>query len=656
MKKRSMQVVVLSNTKKMSLKIFCCALLVLFTAPAWGQEEEVPPDPCNSPTIGTSALPVGSASGCGVLITITGTSGHLVATVSGNGTANGNPYDGDEDQLIGVQNNSSVTIGAIRLSSPPVSESSQFPYTSNLFGFDGDGPCNYAQFFNSLYEENNSATDCFNDPNSTANPGVDPYDYQGPDNIYTGISPDETTGTVSFITPIPPGGSTWFGMEDTPAAVVSIGETQQLVTGAANVFPFGPFTCTSDGCGPGSGTWTEQANGDDFQFTPVGGVTGADYWTFLPIPVCAGPVGESPFGPFTGSPSFGFTTGDFGIESPSNCATYGPPAFVTNFPVAYPNASSLACIPYLDYSSPGDPVCVELERDCSSTVTNDCTSQSLQWTVRLDYDIDANSIAGPIGGPGILFAPGIPGPTTPTVASENPFNQVITDFSVNSITSYTGAAPGADPPPSKGGGTDGKSVFVSAFSPAQSETNPIPVGVTVGFPGFEAGLLGPTSDTSSPSCSNEAAQYILFPSGKQESVGPVAPVNCLLALTVKGVKIPLPWVLYWDYTTTSNTPITNLKFCQTVGAGGACASPALAAGTNWVHLSLVPVSGCGAFTGQNPLLGVLPAVGENFANLGGGLYAFAWEPVSNPTGCQVTPVLQFNNGTIVSPAVFVYSF
>jgi hypothetical protein len=629
MKRHLRPVVAFADTKKMLFLIFCCAVLMLLSAPAWATA--LAGDPCNSPTIGQPATPVGNAYGCGVLITITGTSGHLVATVTGGGTANGNPYDLDEDELIGIQNNSSVTIGAIRLSSPN-SE------TGNLFAFDGDGPCNQ------------SATDCYNGGAPASQPQADPLDYEGPNNNFVGISSDYTTGTITFVTPIPPTFGTWFGMENTPSTVVSIGETQPLVTGATNVFPFGPFTCSSE-CTYGSGTWTENATLDDAQFRPIGGVTGADYWTVLPVPVCAGPVGESPFGPYSGTPSFGFTTGDFGLEAPLSCQSYGPPGFVTNFgptsnntfgALPYPNVNSLACVPYSDYSSSNDPVGVEFERDC---IGPDCGSQSLQWTMQLDYDIDGLSIAGPIGGPAICFAPGVPGPTSPNTSL--PYATSTTDCSINAITSYTGAIPGEDPPPPKGGGTDGKSVFVSLFSPAQSETNPIPAGVTVGFPGFEF----PTSNTASPSCSPESAQYLLFPSGKQVTI--TAPANCL----IKFFGIPVPWALVWDYTTTSNTPITNLSFCPSVSSG---TCPGVSA--PWVHLSLIPVANCGAsFTGQNPLPGPLPKLAENFVNLGGGQYAFNWEPGNDPgnttpKGCEVSPVLQFDTGTFVSPAVFVYSY
>ena len=755
MKRNPMSVVALASAKKMLLAIFCCAVLMLFSAPAWAV---VQADPCAAPTIGTTALPVGSATGCGVLITITGSSGHLVATVTGGGTANGNPYDGDEDKLVGIQNNSTVTVGAIRLSAPPtfavpffvdctsvgqvcsplfsasvnvLSGPITIMYTaspehcsdvqaqvfvdgtpiytsaflgpgqstgpigtsplaaglhtvaiqatgevggcnegqlsswggtltlsgnitapagstpqSNPFAFDGDGPCNYAA------EVNENDSDCFAGEAS----GSDPFDYEGPDSTFVGISPDYTTGTIRFTTPIPPNGTTWFALENTLVTVVSIGETQQLVTGVTNVFPFGPFTCAplseTQSCGPGSGIWTEQSNGDDAQFTPVSQLIDFDQWTLLPIPVCAGPVGESPFGPFPFESTPEFQATYFGLEVPSGCPSYGPPAFVTNFGptsattfgnLPYPNQNSLALVPYLDYSSAGNPMGVEFERDCiESGEANDCGT--VQWTMRLDYDIDNVSLGNSylLGGPAIGFAPGLPGPTDPNGLAG--FSQVgPTDFSVNAITSYTGAATGGDPPPPRGGGTDGKSVFASLFSPEQSVTNPISPGVTVGFPGFEF----PTSNTSSPSCTPESAQYLLFPSGKQVTI--TAPVNCL----IKFLGIRIPWLLLWDYTTTSNTPITNLQLCTSVSAGS-CTTPGVS--PPWVYLSLSTVNAA-CTTGQNPLSGIF----TNLNNLKPplklpGQYSFLWEPVNNPTGCEVAPVLQFSNGTIVSPATFVYAY
>ena len=98
--------------------VLCCTVLMLFAAPAMA-------DVCST------AFP--QVPSCGITITITGSSGNLVATFGGTGIA----YDGDEDQLVGITNNSSVAVGAIILSAPAVT--SNPPYTSNLFAFDGDG-------------------------------------------------------------------------------------------------------------------------------------------------------------------------------------------------------------------------------------------------------------------------------------------------------------------------------------------------------------------------------------------------------------------------------------------------------------------------------------------------------------------------------------
>ena len=143
------------SIKRAVYAVLCCTVLMLFAAPAMA-------DVCST------AFPVPS---CGVTITITGSSGNLVATFGGTGV----PYDGQEDQLVGITNNSSVAVGAIILSAPPSSGES-------LFQFDGDGPC---VFFET----------------SNCNP-TDPFDYEGPNNTFLGISPDFTTGKVLFTVPL----------------------------------------------------------------------------------------------------------------------------------------------------------------------------------------------------------------------------------------------------------------------------------------------------------------------------------------------------------------------------------------------------------------------------------------------------------------------
>jgi hypothetical protein len=715
MNRNPVPVVTLANAKKMLFAISCCVLLMLLAAPTWAQDQCTPANPADD-----------GGPACGVVITITGTSGHLVATLSGSGTANNNPYDGvgGDDELIGIQNNTgvdgvgAVTIGAIRLSAPPtfaipfivectsggqvcsppfstnvtvmpgpitvtytaspnhcsavevqvsvdgtVVSTSAFlnagqstgpivtsplsagPHTvalqatgevggcndgtlfswggtlalsgnvtapagsvpiSNLFAFDGDGACNFFKLG-----------------------GCGPTGYEGPNNTFTGISPDFTTGTVHFTNPIRPGGSTWFAMEGTPVMVVSVGETQPLAIGVTNVFPFGPFVCTSGDapvCTAGNGTWTEWFTGDDIQFTPLSpsplNGPGADFWTILAIPVPAGPLGIGPFG------GFGFGEGEYGIETPG-ATPYGPPLFSS------PTFPNWPCTAYTDYSKAAavaaglplgeQPTCVEIERDFIGNATD---AANLIAPGQLDYDLDENSIPSVIGGPHVLWAPGVTGPTSSPGSA---------DFSSDAISAYTGATPvlestlilptGVDPPPAKvNPPPGGHSVIASAFDPLVSETKPILAGVTVGFPGLEK----PVINTGTPSCS------------------PNAPVNCILDF--------VPVALSWDQTDISGNAITNLHSCRNV-AGGACTTKGVT--TPWVYLYSIPVTGCPAgFAGQNPLPGVL----LNLSRSKEGEYTFVWEPLIEPDGCEVRVVLEFGTGSNAAPtlsyqapAVFEYT-
>ena len=612
MKRNPMPVVSLLDTGKIFFAVFCCALLMLFAAPAWA-------DPCSAPTVPAGAAPTGTVDlavdTCTVLITITGTTGNLTATIATPNPAFPN-YDGSDDQLVGIQNNSSVTIGAIRLSAPP-------PGEDNLFEFDGDGPCDTALPSPGYPWCPNPYPAVENDPN--------PVGYEGPDNIFVGISPDQTTGTVLFSTPIPgapaagePGGSTWFGLENAPAAVVSIGETQP-VTSVTNVFPFGPFVCTSDGvCTAGNGTWTEQVYGDDAQFTFLN-LTGPASWTVFPIPVPAAPLGVADvFGSFMIGGITEFGPGQYGIETPGP-TPYGPPAFSS---VNYPN---LACIAYTDFSWAAalqfgypQPTCVEIERDFIGNATDAANGT---WTGQLDYDIDADSLPALIGGPHVLWDSNgnDHGPTSPPN----------TDFNTDALYAYTGASPVLEAdlpldggPPPKTSGTPPKSIFVSAFDPVLSETKPIAAGFTIGPSGFQK----PVINTSTPSCS------------------PNAPVNCILDLVPVGLS--------WSQTDLSGNPINNLHLCLNV-SGGVCTTKGVT--TPWVYLSSIPATGCPAgFAGQKPLLGVLLNLSTP---KNPGEYIFAWEPGIEPNGCEVRVVVEYGNpgpnGTTIlsrqAPAVFEYT-
>ncbi len=123
---------------------------------------------------------------CGYIFTI-----GVGNTISGSAVANANPYDGADDALVGVVNNSgAVFTGSITLTG-----------TGNgggIFAFDGDGICAYI-----------TASYC-----STA-----PTGYEGPLNTFSGINAAGTTGTIN-ITGLGIGATTFFSLEGSPASIV----------------------------------------------------------------------------------------------------------------------------------------------------------------------------------------------------------------------------------------------------------------------------------------------------------------------------------------------------------------------------------------------------------------------------------------------------
>jgi len=131
------------------------------------------------------------ATGCSVVVVVNPDGTRTIVDNPG-GTGLG-VYDGSDDALIGIQNNSSSPVSSITLSD-----------TMNaIFGFDGDGPC--------------TETTPPTLPPTACN-SADPNGYAGPANTYSNISGDTMSGEVDFSPAIAPGGTQWFGLEDTPSS------------------------------------------------------------------------------------------------------------------------------------------------------------------------------------------------------------------------------------------------------------------------------------------------------------------------------------------------------------------------------------------------------------------------------------------------------
>ncbi len=158
----------------------------------------------------TQCPPIGADPSCALLVVVTDAG----ATVLGD-SARG-PYDGADDTVVGILNNSSRNVGSLPLSSS----------TASIFGFEGDGICA------SAFPDANG--------NAVSPPAGCPFGstgYEGPNTTFGAISADTMSGTVSFTTPIPPGGSGYFSLEDTLLAT-------DLTPGTPTTTPGGGATPT----------------------------------------------------------------------------------------------------------------------------------------------------------------------------------------------------------------------------------------------------------------------------------------------------------------------------------------------------------------------------------------------------------------------------
>ncbi len=163
------------------LRTSLCLLTLLAASTAYGAPPVTPPfNECPA---------LGSDTGCALLIVFNpnGSISILVDPTQG-------PYDDDDDTLVGVYNNSGKTQTSVTLSGIGVTG-------APIFQFESDGLCTFAPFTGSSF--------C-----AGAYYQSDPGDYAGPNNTFTNISGDQTTGTVVFTGGLANGATTYFSLED----------------------------------------------------------------------------------------------------------------------------------------------------------------------------------------------------------------------------------------------------------------------------------------------------------------------------------------------------------------------------------------------------------------------------------------------------------
>jgi hypothetical protein len=173
-----------------------------------------------APPLFNQCPPVGSDNGCQFLIVVTDKG----STVKQD--PNQPAYEGADDSLIGIQNNSSKPIQALPMSS------------SGLFSFENDGICNPGsgpipsgcrpaprapagtkcgpQGGSCSFPAPSGQPKGYKEPGALV--GNTQNGYEGPTTWFSNVSTALATGHVNFSPAIAPGGSTYFTLEEPPSA------------------------------------------------------------------------------------------------------------------------------------------------------------------------------------------------------------------------------------------------------------------------------------------------------------------------------------------------------------------------------------------------------------------------------------------------------
>ena len=139
----------------------------------------------------------GNTSDCNLLITFNADGSVTMAVPVGGASGN---YDGNDDALIGIVNNSGQVINTLTLSGSGSGSQKQ------IFGFENDGISTY------LYASSTAWT---------AVNGVDTTGYAGPTTSFRDINQAGTTGTVVFANGLATGTSTFFSLEQSISIVTA---------------------------------------------------------------------------------------------------------------------------------------------------------------------------------------------------------------------------------------------------------------------------------------------------------------------------------------------------------------------------------------------------------------------------------------------------
>ncbi len=187
---------------KWSRRAFCggtaIAAAILAIVPGSANAASAPTPPF------TECPAIGAAPSCDILLVV-----NPDQTITVTGDSSVGPYDGGDDTLVGVVNNSSSAISAITVSGPG----------SGLAGFDGDGICTYAAGGTVGGSGSGFSGDSYCNAQQLA--GTDPEDYSGPNNSFTLDPNSQDDVEVDFTGKgLAAGTSSYFSLEGALTAAV----------------------------------------------------------------------------------------------------------------------------------------------------------------------------------------------------------------------------------------------------------------------------------------------------------------------------------------------------------------------------------------------------------------------------------------------------
>jgi hypothetical protein len=251
--------------------------------PAPGIDDSFTANVAAAPPMFTQCPAVDQNNGCQFLITIG--SGTEVVTED----ANQGPYEMADDALIGVQNNSSSPVSQLPLAVP----------NSGLFGFEQDGictpgaapipsgcvpqpgapagtTCDQAQGGYCSFPAPAGQPAGYVEPGAPS--GVTQNSYEGPTSWFSNVSTDTSSGVVHFSPAIPPGGSTYFSLEEPPVGqTIGVGGTPPSSPGLSPPTVKGTGASFSAFVNPnGQATTAYFQYGLDLKYSKFGG-SGANY-------------------------------------------------------------------------------------------------------------------------------------------------------------------------------------------------------------------------------------------------------------------------------------------------------------------------------------------------------------------------------------------